>query len=216
MILEKLFDAFYEEASRYITKWRIAIFLSSWLIVAETIEIMLKSGFWTSSLADSGTALVSSLTGIPLYKLMFLALTAFYLGPMIANKSAFLLLKWQMTYADNLFIAVDSAVAQTPLDGAGAQLAVARDAAVQAEKKIGHKKALNECYVTILLLSGAFFFGMSYAPQILVASVFVWIWLAYGLVQKMLILYVSKIYHFKLLSAKASAEMLASSSVDRN
>jgi hypothetical protein len=204
MIIEKLFDAFYEEASRFITKWRISIFFASWVIASEAIKVLLKFEFWTGSLADGGTAVLNSLTSIPLYKLFFLAITAFYLGPVIANKSAFFLLKWQMTYADNLFVAVDKAVSQTDLNNSAMQLTAARDQAVHAEKQIERRKAVNESYITIVLLGGALLFEAPYAPQILIVSFFVWVVLAYRLVQKMLILYVSKIYYFKLLSAKAS------------
>ncbi|OUM06555.1 hypothetical protein BW686_15805 [Pseudomonas syringae] len=210
MIIEKVFDAFYEEASRFITKWRISVFFASWAFVSKTIEVILKFDFWTGSLADGGAALLSSLTSIAFYKLVLLAITAFYIGPLLANKAAYLLLKWRMRHADKLFEAVDSAIASIRIEILATQLAKARDEAVLAEKQIERRKAINEFYITLILIYGSIFFSAMYSVEIIGISLVAWIVLVYILVQKMLIIYVSKIHYFKLLAAKASSEMISS------
>jgi len=210
MIIEKLFDTIYEEASRYFTKWRGCSFAFSWIIVSGAFLKFFDAGFWSGGSGDAGAGFISALSGLPFYQFFFMVFSAFYISPLIANKTALFIVGLEIKRADKLMDSIDIAVGKIPVSDLAVCLDGARKDAVTAEGKIQFKKAINEVYTFALLILGMLVLAGNINLGFLLFFGLPWFFIMYFLVQEMLVVYYSKIYLFKKLSARASTNLQGS------
>lgn len=207
MIIEKLFDSIYEEASRYFTKWRGCSFAFAWVIVSGAFLKFFDKGFWSGGSGDAGAEFISALSGIPFYQFFFFAFTAFYIAPLIANRVAVFFVKIEIRRAEKLMCAIDVAVDKVPLVDLVARLERARKDAIEAEDELQFKKALNEVYVFSLLTLGMLVLVGEINSGFLPFFGLPWCFIVFFLVQEMLLVYYNKIYLFKKLSVRAAEDL---------
>ncbi|QYM99027.1 hypothetical protein K1T36_18205 [Pseudomonas protegens] len=210
MIIDKLFDTLYEEASRFITKWRGVSFVVAWIIVSGVFLNFFEIVFWRKSAAGAGGGFIEALFDIPLYQLGYIAFTAFYIGPLIANRTAIFIVRRELKRAEKLMSSLNAEVDSMCNADAVKVLPVARKFAIEAEEQLEFKKALNEAY-TFFLLVLMFFVAMgSLNVGFLLFFGIPWFVMIYFLAQEMLALYLKKIYYFKRLSNKFASNIGAS------
>ncbi|WP_085747820.1 hypothetical protein [Pseudomonas sp. R45(2017)] len=207
MIIEKLFDSVYEQASRYFTKWRGGSFALAWAVVSGAVLKFFELDFWSGGAGDAGAGFIASLSGLPFYQFFFFVLLAFYIAPLIANKTALFVVGREIKRTERLMVKIDAKVDGVSERELVSCLDLARKNAVEAEGGLQFKKAINEVYTFFLLvllmlvvvgdinLGFLLFFGLP------------WFFFVYFLVQEMLLLYFDKIYLFKKLSARMAANL---------
>lgn len=210
MIVDKVFDTVYEEASRYITKWRGAAFLTSWLLLSGTLFNFSELSLWEEGAGSVGSDFVESLLSLPFYKLVYLIVSAFYVSPMVSSKFAMVVVRREVVRAEPLISSIDSVVAKIADNELPARLEIAKADAVIGEKQMEFKKALNESYVfSLLVLLLLSYVGAVSWGWFLFFSI-PWPFLSYFLLQEFLTLYLIRIYMFKRISDKLSKSMLGS------
>lgn len=207
MIIEKLFDTLYEEASRFITKWRGASFVIAWITVSGVFVNFSEVLFWRKSASEAGAGLLEGLFDMPLYQLVYIAFSAFYIGPLIANKTAIFAVQRELKRAQGLISSLDASVDNMLNSAAISALPTARKFAIEAEGQLEFKKALNETYAFSLLVLMLFVV----VGRVSVGYVFLfgipWFFIVYFLAQEMLALYLKKIYYFKKMSDRVASNI---------
>lgn len=208
MIVDKIFDTVYEEASRFITKWRGVSFFVAWVLVSGAFLKFADLDFWKEGAGEVGSSFISSLFELPFYKLLYLVFVAFYVSPVVANKFSLFIIKLEISRAQGLIDSVEVTVASVPDAKLFESLDVARREAVKAEGVLQVKKAINEAYsFSMLVLIFVCVCGDVNVGWPVFFSI-QWPFLVFFLMQQMLALYISKILYFKSLSHRAGMAVL--------
>ncbi|MNJ26744.1 hypothetical protein D3C77_212340 [compost metagenome] len=208
MIVEKIFDTVYEEASRFITKWRGVSFFVAWVLVSGAFVKFADLGFWVEGAGQVGSSFISSLLELSFYKLLYLILSAFYISPVISNSVALFIIKVELGRAQVLIDSVESVVINVQESKLFEALDAARKGAIKAEEELQVKKAINEAYAfSLLVLAFVCLFGDVNIGWLVFFSI-PWPFLVFLLSQEMLVLYISKILLFKKLSRRAGMTVL--------
>lgn len=207
MIIEKLFDSIYEQASRYFTKWRGGSFALAWAVVSGAFLKFLDLDFWSGGAGDAGSGFIASLSGLPFYQFFIFVLLAFYIGPLIANKTALFVVGREMKRTERLMVKIDAEVNNVSEIELVSCLDLARKNAVEAEGRLQFKKAINEAYTFFLLVLFMLVLAGDINLGCLLFFGLPWFFFVYFLVQEMLSLYFYKIYLFKKLSARMAVNL---------
>lgn len=210
MIVDKVFDTVYEEASRFITKWRGAAFMLSWLLLSGTLFKFFELSLWGQGAGSVGSGFVDSLLGLAFYKLVYLIVSAFYVSPLITSKFAMMVVRREVVRAEPLINSIEVVVSQIAERDLPARLEAAKTEAIIAEKQMELKKALNESYVFALLVLALLSCTGVVSLAWFLFFLIPWPFISYLLVQEFLALYLSRIYMFKRVSDKLSRSMLGS------
>lgn len=210
MIVDKVFDTVYEEASRFITRWRGSAFIVAWLLLSGTLFKFSELSLWRQGAGSAGAEFLDSLLGLSLYKLMYLLFSAFYIAPMVANKFAMIVVRREVSRAESLILSVDKAVTLIADEDLPSRLEFAKADAILGEQQMEFKKALNESYVFSLLVLALLCSSSGMSFSWLLFYMIPWPFLSYLLVQEFLILYLSRIYMFKRISDRISRSILVS------
>lgn len=210
MIVDKVFDTVYEEASRFITKWRGAAFLLSWLLLSGTLFKFAELSLWGQGAGSVGSGFVDSLLGLAFYKLVYLIVSAFYVSPVIASKFSMVVIRREVVRAEPLISSIEASVEKIAEADLPARLESAKADALIGEKQMEFKKALNESYIFALLVLAILSCVGGGSSAWLLFFLIPWPFLSYLLVQEYLTLYLTRIYMFKRVSDKFSRSILGS------
>nr|WP_064496023.1 hypothetical protein [Pseudomonas chengduensis] len=203
MILDKLSDFFYEQASLFLTRWRAGCFLVICLLFSDVFFKVLEKQFWVGSLSDAAR-IFSAVLDLPVVGVVSAFLLCFVIAPAISKALSLWMISIEFKRAAEAMDNISKKVAHVERG----EVFRYRDKAVSGEEYIFRLKGINESLVTFFVLGCLVqFYGevSVYCVSLLVVSPF----LFYFMVQNIFSVYLKTVFFYKKLS-----EYLSTAAVD--
>jgi hypothetical protein len=199
MIIDKFSEYIYEQASLFITKWRVGCFLITCLILSDSLFEVVSLTFWTSSVSQAAET-ISKVVDIPLYLFLLILLLSFIGSPMLCKLLVLSVIEYEYKRANPAIEKIKSQIPHVSQDFMPQYL----ERAVKGEKQMQRIRGLIETLLYFTILGGGLQIssGLSslYAAM-LVTTPFV----IFFAIQNLFATYIGSVFFYKKLAERFSS-----------
>jgi len=149
MILDKFSEFIFEQASRFLTKWRIFCFFAICTLQTEILFEIISERFWLGSVSQ-GASTLASIFDLPVYLFSGIFILCFLLSPLISKTLSMRILAFEYKRAEQAIQIIEQQVNHISVDS----LPRYRDNATSGERHIQKMRGLNECLICLSIFGG--------------------------------------------------------------